>query len=59
MINFILWFIIGGVLGWVASLVMKTDAPQGVFLNIVVGILGPFSAACYYRGYSVRERLIR
>ncbi len=41
-INFILWLIIGGVLGWLASLVMKTDAQQGVFLNIVVGILGAF-----------------
>ena len=42
MINFILWLIIGGVLGWLASLVMKTDAQQGIFLNIVVGIVGAF-----------------
>lgn len=38
--NFILWIVIGGVLGWLASLVMKTDAQQGLFLNIVVGIVG-------------------
>jgi uncharacterized membrane protein YeaQ/YmgE (transglycosylase-associated protein family) len=28
--------------GWLASLIMKTDANQGVFLNIVVGIVGAF-----------------
>ena len=38
--NFILWLIIGGLLGWVASMIMKTDAQQGVFLNVVVGIVG-------------------
>ena len=40
MINFILWLIIGGIIGWLASLVMRTDAKQGIFLNIVVGIVG-------------------
>ena len=37
---FILWLIIGGVLGWLASIVMRTDAQQGIFLNIIVGIVG-------------------
>ena len=36
----ILWIIFGGIVGWVASLIMKTDAQQGLILNIVVGILG-------------------
>lgn len=40
--NFILWLIIGGIIGWVASMIMRTDAQQGVFLNIVVGIVGAF-----------------
>ena len=40
MINFILWLIVGGIVGWLASLVMKTDAQQGLILNIVVGIIG-------------------
>lgn len=40
MINFIVWLVVGGVIGWVASMIMKTDAQQGVFLNIVVGIIG-------------------
>ena len=40
--NFIIWIVIGGVIGWLASMVMKTDAQQGIFLNIVVGIVGTF-----------------
>ena len=38
--NFIIWIVIGGILGWLASLVMKTDAQQGMFLNVIVGIVG-------------------
>jgi uncharacterized membrane protein YeaQ/YmgE (transglycosylase-associated protein family) len=40
--NFIIWIVIGGVIGWLASMVMKTNAQQGIFLNIVVGIVGAF-----------------
>lgn len=40
--NFIIWIVMGGIMGWLASMVMKTDAQQGVFLNIVVGIVGAF-----------------
>jgi uncharacterized membrane protein YeaQ/YmgE (transglycosylase-associated protein family) len=36
----ILILVIGGVLGWLASMVMRTDAQQGIILNIVVGIVG-------------------
>jgi len=39
-INLVVWLVVGGVLGWIASLVMRTDAQQGIFLNIVVGIVG-------------------
>jgi uncharacterized membrane protein YeaQ/YmgE (transglycosylase-associated protein family) len=42
--NFILWIIIGGILGWIASLIMHTNAQQGLFLNIVVGIIGALVA---------------
>jgi uncharacterized membrane protein YeaQ/YmgE (transglycosylase-associated protein family) len=38
--NFIIWLIIGGLIGWVASMIMKTDAQQGMILNVVVGIVG-------------------
>ena len=38
--NFIVWLFVGGIIGWLASLVMRTDARQGVVLNVVVGIVG-------------------
>jgi uncharacterized membrane protein YeaQ/YmgE (transglycosylase-associated protein family) len=38
--NFIIWLVVGGLIGWVASKIMNTDAQQGVFLNVVVGIVG-------------------
>jgi len=40
--NFIIWLIVGGVIGWLASMIMRTDAQQGILLNIVVGIVGAF-----------------
>ena len=40
--NFIIWLVVGGIVGWVASMIMKRDAQQGVILNIVVGIVGAF-----------------
>ena len=42
MINFLIWIVVGGIIGWVASLIMKRDASQGIFLNIIVGIVGAF-----------------
>jgi uncharacterized membrane protein YeaQ/YmgE (transglycosylase-associated protein family) len=36
------WIVIGGLAGWIASLIMNTDASQGIFLNVVVGIIGAF-----------------
>lgn len=38
--NLIIWLVAGGLIGWVASLIMKTDAQQGMILNIVVGVVG-------------------
>ena len=38
----ILWLIVGGIVGWLASMIMKTDGQQGILLNIVVGIIGAF-----------------
>jgi uncharacterized membrane protein YeaQ/YmgE (transglycosylase-associated protein family) len=40
MINFFVWLVVGGLIGWVASMIMRTDGQQGVFLNVVVGIVG-------------------
>ena len=42
MINFIIWLLLGALVGWLASIVMRTDAQQGALLNIVVGIVGAF-----------------
>lgn len=36
------WIIIGGLAGWIASKVMKTDKDQGLLANIAVGIIGGF-----------------
>lgn len=40
MINIIIWLVVGGLIGWAASLIMRTDGQQGIFLNIVVGVIG-------------------
>ncbi|MES2480692.1 MAG: GlsB/YeaQ/YmgE family stress response membrane protein [Pseudomonadota bacterium] len=40
--NFLIWLIMGGVVGWLASLIMRTDGQQGILLNVVVGIVGAF-----------------
>lgn len=42
MTGIIIWLIVGGIIGWLASMVMKTDGQQGILLNIVVGIVGAF-----------------
>ena len=42
--NFIIWIIAGALVGWVASMVMRTNARQGLLLDIVVGIVGAFIA---------------
>jgi uncharacterized membrane protein YeaQ/YmgE (transglycosylase-associated protein family) len=40
--NFIMWLIVGGLLGWVASMIMGTNDRQGMLLNVIVGIVGAF-----------------
>jgi uncharacterized membrane protein YeaQ/YmgE (transglycosylase-associated protein family) len=40
--GFIAWLIVGGLLGWVASIIMGTNDRQGIILNIIVGIVGAF-----------------
>lgn len=40
--EFIMWIILGALAGWIASIIMKTNAEQGALGNIVVGILGAF-----------------
>jgi uncharacterized membrane protein YeaQ/YmgE (transglycosylase-associated protein family) len=40
--NFIIWLIAGGIVGWIASQVMGTSGQQGLILNVIVGIVGAF-----------------
>lgn len=40
MIAFIVWLVLGAFVGWIASMVMKTNHEQGTILNIVVGVVG-------------------
>ena len=42
--NLVIWLIVGGLIGWIASIIMGTNAQQGVILNIIVGIIGAFLA---------------
>jgi len=42
MINFIIWLIAGALVGWVASLIMRTNRKQGLITDIIVGIVGAF-----------------
>ena len=51
----ILWLIIGGVIGWIASMIMRTDAQQGIFLNIIVGIVGAFIGGLVLSGGSINN----
>lgn len=43
--NLIIWLVIGGIIGWLASIVMKTDGQQGILLNVIVGIIGSWIGA--------------
>jgi len=40
LLNILAWVIVGGLAGWIASKIMKTDAQMGIGLNVVVGVLG-------------------
>lgn len=57
--DWIIAIVMGGIIGWVASIVMKTDAQQGIFLNIIVGclgsILGRFLFSSFLGGGRLRD----
>ncbi|MBY0303702.1 MAG: transglycosylase [Sphingomonas sp. 28-62-20] len=46
----IIWLVVGGVVGWLASLMMRTDGQQGILLNIVVGVIGSVIASFLFGG---------
>ena len=53
--GFILWLVVGGVVGWLASLIMRTDGQQGIILNIVVGIVGAVIAGLIIGGGTINN----
>lgn len=46
----IIWLIVGGIVGWLASIIMRRDAQQGIVLNVVVGIVGALIAGFLFGG---------
>lgn len=46
----IIALLVGALIGWLASIIMKTDAQQGPLLNIVVGIVGSFLGRWIFGG---------
>lgn len=57
LVGIIVWLAIGGVVGWLASLVMRTDAQQGILLNVVVGIVGAFIGGLIFSRGSINDGL--
>ena len=45
--NFLVWLILGGVIGWLASMVMRTNDQQGMILNVIVGVVGAMIAGWF------------
>ena len=57
MVGLIVWLVVGGICGWLASLIMRTDAQQGIVLNIVVGIVGAVIANLLFSGGSINQAI--
>ena len=45
------FLVLGGIAGWIASLIMGTDASQGIFLNVVVGVVGAFIGGMLFNAF--------
>jgi uncharacterized membrane protein YeaQ/YmgE (transglycosylase-associated protein family) len=52
--NLLLFIVLGGIAGWLASIIMHTDARQGVLLNIVVGVIGAFLGGLLFNVFGAR-----
>lgn len=53
----IIWLIVGGVCGWLASIIMRRDGQQGILLNVVVGIVGAAIAGFLFGGGSLNNAI--
>ena len=50
-LGLLMWLVVGGLIGWIASLLMGTNARQGCLMNVVVGIIGSFIGGyLFHRG---------
>lgn len=49
--NILIWLLVGGLIGWVASMLMGTDNRQGILLNVVIGIVGAFLGGALLSGF--------
>ena len=54
----IMWLVVGGLIGWLASMIMRTDGQQGILLNIVVGIVGAFIGGLILSGGTINQGII-
>jgi uncharacterized membrane protein YeaQ/YmgE (transglycosylase-associated protein family) len=52
--NFLVTVIIGGIVGWLASIVMKTNAQMGILANVIVGVVGSFLGVAVANQLGVR-----
>ena len=57
MVGILIWLIVGGIVGWLASMIMRTNDQQGLILNIVVGIVGAFLAGLIIGGGSINDQI--
>jgi len=49
--NVLVWLVIGGFVGWVASMLMNTDGQQGILMNVIIGIVGAVLGGWLLGGY--------
>jgi len=57
MINLIIWLVAGAAVGWVASMVMHTNAQQGTILNIVVGVIGAMIGGFLFGSSTINQNV--
>ena len=57
MVGILIWLVVGGIVGWLASMIMRTNDQQGLILNIVVGIVGAFLAGLIIGGGSINDQI--
>lgn len=53
MIGLLIWLIIGGVVGWLAGLIMRDN--NGIIINIIVGIVGAFIGGLIFSGGEINN----